>query len=67
MQKLRFFLLLYGVAHTEGLSIGIIVTPDEKTESLVSAFQMYKDMLPEHAFYNSGKKGPVPWLASKAI
>ena len=41
------------------LPLGLIITSDEKTDTLVKAFEMYKDILPVNAFFNHGKKiGP---------
>ena len=38
-----------------GLQLGIVITTDEKTETLISAFRMLKEILPEGAFHGRGK------------
>ena len=40
------------------LPLGIIITSDEQTETLATAFAMYKSCLPEDAFYGKGAEGP---------
>ena len=45
------------------LPLGLIVASDEKTETLVKAFGMYKDSLPEESFFKNGKeKGPTVFM-----
>ena len=46
----------------EVLPLGIIITSDETTETLVKAFSMYKDILPENAFYGKGDDGPTIFM-----
>ena len=40
------------------LPLGIILTSNEQTETLVDAFSLFKDNLPDYAFCGSGDKGP---------
>ncbi|XP_066917456.1 uncharacterized protein [Clytia hemisphaerica] len=50
--NLRFFLLVtHSVAGA--LPLGIIITSDEREETIVKALTLYKGILPEEAFYNS--------------
>ena len=56
--NLRLFLM---VTHSPlgALPLGIIITSDECTETLVSALEMFKSALPEKkAFFGKGRKGP---------
>lgn len=56
--NLRVFIM---VTHTPigALPLGIIITSDETTETLVSAFELFRSSLPEYAFYGKGVKGPL--------
>ena len=44
------------------LPLGIIVTSDETTNTLVRAFEMYQSCLPPYAFYGKGAQGPVVFM-----
>ena len=44
------------------LPLGILVTSDETTNTLASAFEMYKSCLPDYAFYGRGEKGPLVFM-----
>jgi len=43
-----------------GIPLGILMTSDEKEETIQAALQMLKDVLPKNAFYGNGvQKGPA--------
>ena len=44
------------------LPLGIIITSDETTETLVAAFSICQGMLPEDAFFYSGDDGPAVFM-----
>ena len=48
-----FVMCTLSVAGT--LPLSIIITSDEKTETLISAFSVLKKILPENAFFSRGK------------
>ena len=51
--NLRLFLFCtHSVAGA--LPLGIVITSDEQTETLVKEFSMFKEMLPENSFFNKG-------------
>nr|XP_047134882.1 uncharacterized protein LOC124812379 [Hydra vulgaris] len=56
--NLRVFLLCtHSVAGA--LPLGLIICSDEKTDTLIKAFEAYKILLPENAFFNKGNQtGP---------
>ena len=51
--NLRLFLI---VTHSVlgALPLGILLTSDEKTQTLIDGFKLLKDCLPEYAFHNKG-------------
>ena len=55
--NLRVFLI---VTHSPigALPLGIIITSDETTETLVRSFVMFRDALPNNAFFGRGNTGP---------
>ena len=55
--NLRVFLM---VTHTPigALPLGIVITSDETTDTLVRALEMFQTCLPTEAFYGKGKIGP---------
>ena len=56
--NLRVFLMCT-LSVAGALPLGIIITSDEKTETLVAAFSMFKQTLPVGAFYQRGPEvGP---------
>ena len=59
--NLRVFII---VTHSVvgALPLGIIITSDEKTQTLVSAFTMYKQLLKSDAFYGRGDSGPESFM-----
>ena len=43
-----------------GIPLGILMTSDEKEETIQAALQMLEDVLPQNAFYGNGvQKGPA--------
>ena len=51
--NLRLFLFCtHSVAGA--LPLGIVITSDEQTETLVKAFTMFKEILPENSFFRKG-------------
>ena len=44
------------------LPLGMIITSDERTETLVKSFTMYKEMLPDNAFFGRGVNGPAIFM-----
>ena len=55
--NLRIFLIVtHSVAGA--LPLGMLVTSDEQTETLEKAFELYKGILPERAFFGNAKRGP---------
>ena len=40
------------------LPLGLIVCSDERTTTLVTAFEMYRNSLPDGSFYGKGIEGP---------
>ena len=47
---------------TGALPLGLIITSDEKTTTLASAFTMYKQNLPDDAFYKRDMEGPISFM-----
>ena len=45
-----------------GLPLGMIITSDETTETLVKAFNMFKSYLPEYAFFGKGALDPTVFM-----
>ena len=43
---------------TGALPLGLVITSDEKTETLIAAFEMYKESLPDGSFFGKGMEGP---------
>ena len=54
---IRVFIM---VAHSVcgALPLGIIVTSDEKEQTLVDALQLYKSSMPDFGFYGASLSGP---------
>ena len=44
------------------LPLGIIITSDETTDTLVKAFSLYKEALPTDAFFGKGLSGPAVFM-----
>ena len=59
--NLRVFLL---VTHSPvgALPLGVIVTSDETTSTLIQAFDLYKQCLPEKSFYGKDTSGPSVFM-----
>lgn len=55
--NLRVFMLVTSSV-VGALPLGIVITSDEQTDTLRSALQMFKDALPDGAFFGSGS-GPA--------
>eukprot|EP00057_Strongylocentrotus_purpuratus_P017444 XP_011671918.1 PREDICTED: uncharacterized protein LOC105441952 [Strongylocentrotus purpuratus] len=55
-----FLLLTHSVAG--GLPVGCLITTSEAKETISSALQLYKEMLPSDAFYGRGQRGPAVFM-----
>ena len=44
------------------LPLGVIITSDETTSTLMQAFDLLKQCLPENAFYGKGTSGPPVFM-----
>ena len=48
------------------LPLGLIICSDEKTETLITAFKTYQEMLPVNAFFGKGSIGPDVMLTDNS-
>ena len=60
-----FVVLTHSIAG--GLPLGIIITSDETTPTLTKAFNKYRDILPDSAFFGKGKEGPAIFMTDNCV
>lgn len=61
LDRFNTSLFILSTCHpAEGIPLGILMTSDEKEETIQAALQMLRDVLPKNAFYGNGvQKGPA--------
>ena len=56
-----FLLMIYSVAG--GLPLGVIITTNEQTATIIRALQLYNTLLDSFSFYKRGTDGPMLFMA----
>ena len=64
-QDSKFFQMLT-VGPCGGLPLGFVLISRETVEMLTAGFELFKSILPKHAWKHRGSDGPVLWMTDDA-